>query len=49
MLRFGSVLSVLVLQLSQLVVLGLATGAAVTSIVQSPAHAKSAEEVVRVD
>lgn len=48
MLRFGSVLSALLLQLSQPVVVGLATGATLASIVQSPAHAQTAEEVARV-
>jgi len=47
-LRFGSVLSALVLQLSQPVVVGLATAATLASVVKSPANAQTAEEVARV-
>ena len=47
MLRFGAVLSTLLLQASQPVALGLATGAAVF-IAQAPVRAQTAEEVGRI-
>ena len=48
MLRFGAVLSALLLQSSQSVAFGLATGATLAAIVHAPAHAQSAEAVAKV-
>ena len=47
MLRFGAVLSTLLLQASQSVALGLATGVTLAATLQAPAQAQSAEAVGR--
>ena len=46
--RHGALLSALLLQASQPVALGIATGTAVVSVVQAPANAQSAEAVAKV-
>ena len=48
MLRFRSVLGAQLIQASQPVALGLATGSALVSIIPAPAQAQGAEAVARV-